>query len=72
MYVTAVHGDVMSSDFLKGFGQNVNDRGIKGVTLTWFTSTYSNYENGKESISSLNKLKLLEVLEFEGTFLFLK
>lgn len=42
----------MSSGFFKIFGQNLDDRGIKGLTLTWFTSTYSNYENGKESMNS--------------------
>lgn len=51
-YVTAVHGHVMSSDFLKIFGQNVNDRGLK--PLTWFNSTYSNYENGKSEFPTIN------------------
>lgn len=40
MYVTAVHGDVTSSDSLKVFGQNVSDRGLKGVKATWLISTY--------------------------------
>lgn len=43
----------MSSDFLKIFGHNVNDKGLKGVTQTWFTSTNSNCENGKEIMNSL-------------------